>query len=735
MKIVIYCGEDGCGKSTYLINKYSQACCFLGKGVTSYSTYEVIYRTFPELRFVTPKKLYLNLKKTLETKQEIFIDSADRINEKTFDLIINTLLSLTDKTIVLSFDVTKNQLFNISNFRKLTQCFNSLFLDSVTEYVCSDEIINKWLKKNYPEISSSEYNKILNLTNRNFGNINILMWHNKVANNGAAIISQEVICNYLNNYIDDKFKELPNGLLQTLKKSSVIGNIFNKKVLEASNCFNIFGVSKYLKELEDMRIFIKSYIEDPNSYMFISEETHNAIYNSINIGIKEEWLHILRSYYYEILEGLNDEELLTVLHKIKSIESTLNNDNATLKLNLKLFALYSKNNDLLKALSIANELFYHLNETSLSGLKQFIFIYLINIYTYEGMHSQVLQLFDKTSNLEFFDGSFLYLDYYKAKSLYNVGKIDKAFEIIQKLDEKLKSTSAGNTNQPIYSLVYSLSATIENHLNINDGGNHYYALALNHSHNKLNDKSYYYEILSKCDMFFDYQISKQYLEECIDYYSDKKTYCDFKLAEVYFNFGTEILFQEGNVKNIAKTYLLKAESMLKEFPNERFAYGKNNLAIFYALAENDVGKALKTFKDALIVGLSNFTYMTIYLNICACLLLQNKRNSKQFKLAYKKFNENIVALKMREHPTRYEDMYCHILDLLICENSIQTEKLIKTCERLLNSNCLDTFFKNIIQDIYSRNTDHQSLKYSDNMFFYNSINDKKTFFAEFRFWE
>lgn len=735
MKIIIYCGEDGCGKSTYLIGKYPQACYFSGKGITSYSTYEVIYHTFPNLSFIPSKKLYLQLKETLDSKQEIVIDSADRINEKTFNLIINTFLSLQNKTVVLSFDVSKKQLINISNFRKLMQICDPLFLESVTEYVCPDKIVIEWLKSNYPKINSNEYTKILSLTNKNFRNINTLMWHNKIANDGAAVISQEVIYNYLNHYIDAKFKELPQELLQTLKKSSVIGNIFNKKVLEDPNCFNIFGVTEYLKELEDMRIFIKSYIEDPYSYMFISEEAHSAIYKSIEIKVKKEWLQILRSYYYGILDGLNDDELLTVLHKIKNIESALNNDRATLRLNLQLLAVYSKNNDVLKALSVANELYYQINETSLNGLKQFIFIYLINHYISEGMNSRVLELFDKTNNFRFFDGSLLYLNYYKAKCLYNVGKTDQALEIIKQLNENLKSTSAETTNQPIYSLVYSLSAAIENHLKINDGGSRYYKLALNHSFNKLDDKSYYFEILSKCDMFFDYSVSKKYFEKCIEYYSYKNTYCEFKLAEVCFNYGTEALFQEGNVNGVAKAYLLKAEELLKEFPNERFAYGKNNLAIFYVIVENDLKKALKTFKDALIVGLSSFTYMTVYLNICACLLLQNKRNSKQFKTAYKKFNDNIYALKKREHSTRYEDVYCDILHLLIYENCNQNENVINECERLLSDNSLDVFFKNIIQDVYFRNTNKPPLNYSDNMFFYNSINSKKTFFAEFRFWE
>lgn len=736
MKIIIFCGEAGCGKTTYIKNCHKEACSFSGKEVIGYSTYEVIHRSFPELRSVAPKKLYTKLIEKLQSKQEIIIDSAERINEKAFDLIINTALSFSDKIIILLFDVKKNQLFSSANFRKMTDNCEPSFLESITEYVCPAEILYAWLKNNYPEIDSAEYKKILDLTNRNFKNINNLMWHKKIISKDATIISQEVICRYLNNYIEDKFKSLPKELLQTLRKSSVIGNIFNKNILEDKKGFNIFGVSEYLKELEDMRIFIKSHIEERSLYSFISVQTHNAIYDSIKPNVKEEWLCILLSYYYGVLENSkNEDKILELLHKIKSIEIIFKNNNAVISLNLKLLSIYSIKNDIFKVLSTAEELFSILNDVAFNGLKQFIFIYLITGYINEGMPNKVLDLFGQIESFDFFDGSLLILDYYKAKCFYNVGKVDEAFKIIQNLIKQLKSTSADNFNQPIYSLVYSFFATIENHLNINDGGSHYYSLALNHSFNKLDDKSYYWDILRKCDMFFDYSVAKNYLKKCTRYYSAKNTYCKFRLAEVYFNLGTEILFQEGNTNNSAKNYLTKSEKMLSEFPNERYAYGKNNLAIYYALSENDVDKALKTFKQALMINLSNFTYMTVYLNICSCLLLKNKYGSKQFKLAYQKFCDNLSIIKKRKRSTKYEDIYKYILDLLVCENCGKTEILVETCKRLIDDASVDTFFINIIKDMYLRNTNGKPVVHSDNSYFYNYINKNRTFFAEFRFWE
>lgn len=736
MKLIIYCGEAGCGKTTYITNSRKEAYIFSGNKFLSYSTYEVIYQSFPELRSLSPNELHSKLIEKLQSKQEIIIDSAEQINEQTFDLIINTVHPSSDKIITLTFDVRQNQLCSLSNFRKLIDQCDPTSLESITEYVCPDEILNAWLNKNYPEIDTTEYNKILDLTNRNFKNINNLMWYKKLIDNDATIICQEVINKYITQYIDDRFSNLPKELLQTLRKSSVIGNIFNKSILEDEKGFNIFEVSHYLNELEDMRIFIKSHIEDKNFYSFISVQTHNAVYNSINPEVKKEWLQILLSYYYKILENTeNEDKLLELLHKIKSIEVIFKNNAALISLNLKLLSIYLNKKDLTKTLSTAEELFFIIDDIEFNGLKQFVFIYLINCYINEGMPKRALDLFDRIKCFEFYDGSFLILDYYKAKCLYNVGKVDEALMLTQNLVNKLQNTSANNFNQPIYSLVYSLFATIENHLNINDGGKHYYSLALNHSFNKLENKTYYWDILRKCDMFFDYSVAKDYLKQCADFYSAKNTYCKYRLAEVYFNLGTEILFQEGNKDDSAKTYLTTSEKMLSEFPNERYAYGKNNLAIYYALVENDVDKALKTFKQALLIDLSNFTYMTVYLNICSCLLLKNEYDSDEYKIAYQKFCYNYSAIKMREHTTKYEDIYNKILYLLICENCGKTEILIETCKQLMNDKSVDTFFNNIIRDMYLRNTGGKPYIHNDNCFFYNSINKNKTFFAEFRFWE
>lgn len=736
MKIIIYCGEAGCGKTTYITNCRKEACVFSGNESRSYRTYEVIYRSFPELRSVAPKKLYSQLIKKLQSKQEIIIDSAEQINDKSFDLIINTALYFSDKIITLLFDVKKNQLFSLSNFRKLIDQCKPSFLESIMEYVCPDEILNAWLKNNYPEIDNAEYAKILDLTTRNFKNINNLMWYKKIIDKDATIISQKVINRYINNYIEDKFKNLPKELLQTLRKSSVIGNIFNMNILEDEKGFNIFEVSQYLNELEDMRIFIKSHIEEHGLYSFTSLQTHNAIYDSIRPDVKKEWLQIILSYYYKILENTkNEDKLLELLHKIKSIEVIFKNNDALINLNLKLLSIYSIKNDILKVIATAEELFNIIDDVTFNGLKQFVFIYLINGYINEGMPKQVLDLFDKIKRFDFFDGSLLILDYYKAKCLYNVGKVDEALILTENLISKLKNTSSNNFNQPIYSLVYSLSATIENHLNINGGGSKCYSLALNHSLNKLDDKSYYWDILRKCDMFFDYSLSKIYLQQCIRFYSSKNTYCKYRLSEVYFNLGTEILFQEGNMDNSAKTYLTKAEKILSEFPNERYAYSKNNLAIYYALSENDVDKALKVFKQALLINLSNFTYMTIYLNICSCLLLKNEYDSDEFKLAYQKFCDNFSIIKKRKHSTKYEDIYKKILDLLICENCGKIETLVETCKHLMNDKSVDAFFKEIIRDMYLRNTSDKPIIHNENCFFYNYINKNRTFFAEFRFWE
>ena len=80
-------------------------------------------------------------------------------------------------------------------------------------------------------------------------------------------------------------------------------------------------------------------------------------------------------------------------------------------------------------------------------------------------------------------------------------------------------------------------------------------------------------------------------------------------------------------------------------------------------------------------------------------------------------------------------MYRKIAALIFnCDNT--SKKIIRECDILLDSKHTPSFFIPIITDIRNRHSS-QKLKntYVENHKFYQTINQKKIFLAEFRFWD
>lgn len=736
MEYKIYYGEKGSGKTSYF---YS---CFENREDSIYISGEIERNNlsypviFDLLRINSCEKsiVYEKLQSHLRHYNTLIIDSVQLFDKDEFTFTINAARNASIKKVILIFDLAKNLLITSPNFHILID--NGMpYSTKIIEYKCSKQVIKKWIKKNYNTVDKSEYEKILTITNNNFLNISNLMWYKKCFDNDSHIISREVLLAYVNKRIENIFSDLPNELLFTLKKSSVIGFEFEKQILTSYDGFNIFEVANYLKQLEDMHIFIISNLKDKNYYRFVSKDMHQAIFDGIDPNDKKLWIEILIKYFTKFKhKATSCFERINIFYKLKNLYELLNDKNNLIIYDMLLLKEYTNCKDYHKSIAIAKDCFNLIDDNEFYGLKQFIFLYLIENYKKFGQYQTLLELLSESDIKLFYSGSLLYIDYYRALSSYNLGKIDDAYDIICKLVKTIQPSAINYSDQPLYSLVYSLASTIQHHLHLDDDGLNYYKLALNHSLNKLSDKDIYYDILKKCGMFFDYKSIKHYLNNCIDYFKNNDD--NESLAEVYLNLGTEIMFQEGDPNGITGQLLSNAESIFNKFPNEQFAYVKNNIAIYHLLIKNDISMAILKLKEALILGLSDFTYMTIYLNLCICLLMKKDYDSKEYNNYYKHFCKYVKTLKNRKHETKYEAVYKDLFDLIAKEHVGESSNIIKKCDALLKKDSLDMFFKCIITDIKYRNSNDGKIQiYNDNNFFYESLNTKKIFLAEFRFWE
>lgn len=739
IKVFVECGEKGVGKTSYVLNKWHKNIFLqcdnpLMEAKTSSvlenalsSLYNKHYQTIPEI--------VDDLRKAVQDGYTVIIDNAEFINETILKLIINTIITINEAVLVFTFDIDHKYIYQCKVFRLLIEWDIILIETSQKNFYVSNEIFEKFIVDNLFGVSQRMIYELSEITNKNFNNLKKLIWLIKNKNHNLDKINDSVVAEYTYFLIEEKFSDLPDDLLKLLKKSSVIGKVFQKRILESSMGFNISGAKLYLEKLEKMNIFIRKYLNN-EAYQFISDKMHTGILESIEIDEKIEWEKILLSYYLENLqtEKLNDK-IIEHLIQITRLSESLNDYETIFFANKKLMYQYLKIKDIDKVIISINKLII-LCKDHIRDLNLFYFVcfYKIKIYIKIGIYKEALDTINSIKD-DYLYGSKLYVQYYYAKCLYGSGDVDQSYKETLNLREKLKSTSLkAIENQPIYALTYSLLATIQNHFGIGDNGLRYYTLALNHAANNLSDKAIYYDILKKYDMFFDYPFSKSKLTQSISYFESIGEY--HEAAEVYLNMATEIMFNEENSAIEIKNYFDKAVKTFENIPNEKLAYARNNFAIFYIIFNNDIDTAASLFEKSLLVGLSSFTYMTIYLNLCMCYLSLYGFDNVQFKEAYQNFEKYNFQIKNRENATQYEDIYKKILDLIILERKKDEIETIKKIDDIFLGQ-VPKFFIPILEDIKFRNTVKTpcSSVYNDNKNFYKSLNENKIFLAEFRFWE
>lgn len=729
MNLTIYCGEKGKGKTSYVQNLFPDG-FWLEKADADLKTYGAIEATLLRCKKSIPHDKYKlpdKLRKLLKSKKVIVIDNAELITIKEYNLILNCCA---DKDCIIIFDLDIGAVCTSEYYLTASQFYNVQVID----YDAEKSAMHSWIKSKYKHLDCNEYDKLIKIAGNNYNNIIRLMGLNNFVNENKNHISNKAIKIFANHALEDFYKKLSDEYKQTLEQSSIIGKTFAIDPLMHSKGFNQHNAKQYLKAIENLKLFIQSRENSIDEYSFIDNEIHKTVYDGIPSKTKSEWIKILKNYFFTVLEYECDDEI--VLHDLNRLlqigkEIYVFPEDDLVSIYLMLIKTYYRQGDILKMLENAEKLFSTIKEEKHYGVKQFIYGFIVKNYINIGSFDKLTNFLNSINSYEFYDGSTLYSDYYRAQALYNNGDIDEALKITQNLLSILEKYFSKSDVQKIHCLVYSLAATIWEHLQIDDRSNNFYRIALNSSQS-LKDKTVFYDILKKSSIFEDYALTYNILKSCIVYYSEKNML--FQEGEACFNLGTDILFNEGAKGGETKYYLMKAHDIFKDFPNEKYAYAKNNLALYYLMIENDAEKAYALLNEAAILGLSSFTYMTIYQNMCECLILLGKTDSDEFIKAYAKFNSAVDALSMRQHSTRYENVYKTILDMIICEHTGRINELNCIYEKVVNSQ-IDNFFKHLITDIYFRNNRMSLIEHSSNLFYHETLNDKKIFLTEFRFWE
>lgn len=730
----IICGIKGLGKSSYSKKKWPTYFFIECDIPVSSKTYAIIkqavYKGNNSL-FITTEQLVLDFYEILKNKDGIVVDNTEMIDTDTLKFIVNVSKQKNIK-LVFVFDLPYKKLHTSNAFLSLLEWDLIKINDDFEDFKVDINDIKEFFSKKHPYIQASEFDKIINVTGFNFNEIKKLLWINKINSVNGKSFTEKAINLYLKEWLEKNLVNISSELTDVLKKASVIGVIFDKRPLEHKNGFNILGVSNYLDELVNEEIFISKYLPKKDCFNFINDDIYNAVVSSLSALQKNEWHNILKEYYIKVFVLYDDYLKIEALIQAKRSANIIKDFQAIFEINQVLLSEYINSSDLKKALTIIDEI---IDDTYISKDRVYI-DYLsslkIQILIDFGEYKEALKIVKNNIKDNHYTGSEDYLKYYYIKCLYCCGFVDQAYYEIEQLIKHLKRTSkAGASMQKLYPLTYSMMSSIQNHLGIDDNGSRYYILALNHARNSINDESLYYDILSKYDMFFSGSVACNELMRCANFF--QKNNDKLKLGKTHLNLATEMMFEGYGSDCDVEKYLISAKRNFI-FPDENLAYTKNNLAIFYILTKNDFSSAIQELESSLFVNLSDFTYMTIYLNLLMCYFIVDGRNSERFKNAYQQFIKHQENIENRKNSTKYEAMYRAICELIVSDEP--KNNIICTCNKYLSQMQCSDFFYPIFQDIKNRVSGiREKVEYKNNCNFYKGINEKGIFLAEFRFWE
>ena len=708
MKIEIICNEKGMGKTTFVKKNFSPY---------QYIDKHTIENFYGE-----------------DNSQLLYciIDSVDCIPQPIFNIAMNKILSLKWKAIILVFDVIKTEIINCPNFNMLWECGIIPRNCKIINFIAKKEVFYNFLQNYYPVLNKSAYDSILKITEYNFKKIDRLMLLNQLHNDKTAEIDIKALAKYIDEAIQIKYKDIPDADI-LLKKASIIGKQFTCDALESFKGFGYEYASAYLRQMDEMRGFIRACINENYQYEFISHDIYHGIFEGITYDKKMSWVKVLIQYYqwqYEHCTNVSNQ--LSILNKLNDLYKLLPPYVKERKsVCFLLLYKYRLVQNIYYALEIAEEIIEDLAMVISSVERAFIQNYQIQTLMKIGEYKQAKKILEIIHNTEKYSGSRMLIKYYYAYCLFQTGDVDLSYEIALEIVDYLKLTSGTNRHsQELFCMTYSLVATIQNHLDLEDGGMRYFGLALNNALSKVENKAYYYDILKKCDMFYEYDQVKKNLQECLDFYEQHFNWDS--AGEVCVNLATEMMFQGDVDSQTIKICFDKALSYFSECNNEKLAYAKNNYGIYCIMMENSIEKGLKYFKEALLVGLTDFSYMNIYLNICMCYILLGNTDD-EFLDAYIHFDFAKKKLEQRQHKSKYEDLYETILKIIIAEH--EGKNIESLCESAMSSLDIDDFFVTLLEDIIKRNRQLNDSFYKNNIFYYMKMNQLRCFLAEFRFWE
>lgn len=571
------------------------------------------------------------------------------------------------------------------------------------------------------EIISSKFNNKISIGEKerkyiiksSFGNIrhlfliiNYLKQEGYIHFDGMKWICEQLPDGILNQsieeYIMHRYNMLNDDLKILLQKSSLLGPEFYSNQLQKT--FNLVRVDEELSRIEKLSSLIqKNDNYDISKYLFETEDVCNNIQNIIPDNEKKIWNKMLAEYY-EMQYRKHDQNMIKRLENCCRLATYyINSDNMDKaiifyfrSIRYSIYLLDYKGALELIALLIKIPKIRNTNETLyFESLKLQAYCH-HQLGKYElstELYSKLLnnKLFTKLEKIEIY--------YFYADSLYFIGKVSKAQDILLALKEELKSS---NNNKLLFRVLSEL-ATTYGFFREYGLAREYFSYSVNQSRSAGLEDEYFIQ-LRKSSMFWELKLTVPLMEQAAEYFERKNNIQE--LAKTYHNLGTDLLYL-GDSK-AAINYLNQAIKELQKYGSDEIHYTYNCIGVYYAAYETDFEKAIEYFKRAISFKPVLFSTMVLYLNMSSC---------------YKALQNNEEADKNLEKAMHIQtelgnEVPSYLLYLLINQGLYakldgrlkESEKYFKeSLKYKLTTNQLYLVGKNLSE--VSRNLDKNTLKY------------------------
>ena len=433
-----------------------------------------------------------------------------------------------------------------------------------------------------------------------------------------------ILSQVLRQNIITRFDKLDDGMKYVLSQSSIIGRVFDKRILYSQ--FQILQADELLQQIECISQLIVELNE--YQYSFENDEVYNLIQNKIPVAEKNEWHSILAEYYKNQIEfssltgSISSESYINNIYLVAYHYENCQKFSQALPFYLRLVSLYVALMDYRKAIETIERVEKQFDCAKYAHgyekIRSELMIRNADCHRMLGNYEKAINLYTEAESR--YDR---FLEYHilmearlgLAYCLHMKGELNKSLAVALKMKDELKH----DQQTRLFFQVLALLSSVYDLLGDYSQSQLYYRWSLEHC-SKYGLEHEYYTQLKKASMVLDLQISQPMQKAAAQFFERQQNIREF--AETLHNLGTDNLYLMERTS--AEQYIEKSIALYKQFDSSAVHYPLNSKAILLSVDDYNPREALQILNEALSYLSQKaelLSQVTLQIN-CATILMQ-----------------------------------------------------------------------------------------------------------------